>query len=33
LESGWGNPSVKTLQLYAAATGTRLKITFESLKR
>lgn len=33
LESGRGNPSVKTLQRYAAATGTRLKITFEQVKR
>ena len=33
LESGRGNPSVKTLQRYAAATGTRLRITFEQVKR
>ncbi len=29
LEGGTGNPSVKTLQRYAQATGTRLKISFE----
>ena len=29
LEGGHGNPSVKTLQRYAQATGTRLKISFE----
>ncbi len=28
LEGGKGNPSLKTLQGYARATGTRLKITF-----
>jgi ribosome-binding protein aMBF1 (putative translation factor) len=33
LESGRGNPSIKTLQRYATATGTRLKITFEQVKR
>jgi ribosome-binding protein aMBF1 (putative translation factor) len=29
LEGGHGNPSVKTLQRYAQATGTRLRISFE----
>jgi len=30
LEGDKGNPSLKTLRRYAAATGTRLKITFEA---
>ena len=29
LEGGTGNPSLKTLMRYAAATGTRLRISFE----
>lgn len=29
LESGRGKPSTRTLERYAAATGTRLKISFE----
>lgn len=29
LESGRGKPSTRTLQRYAEATGTRLKISFE----
>jgi transcriptional regulator with XRE-family HTH domain len=29
LESGRSNPSIKTLQRYAVATGTRLRIVFE----
>lgn len=29
IEGGRGNPSVKTLRRFAAATGTRLKISFE----
>ena len=29
MEGGSMNPSVKTLQRFAAATGTRLRITFE----
>jgi ribosome-binding protein aMBF1 (putative translation factor) len=33
LEGGQGNPSVKTLQRFAKATGTRLKISFEPLKK
>ncbi len=32
LEGGRANPSVHTLQRFAEATGTRLKITFESAK-
>lgn len=31
LESGHGNPSLKTLQRYAAATGKRVRIVFEPL--
>jgi ribosome-binding protein aMBF1 (putative translation factor) len=31
LESGRGRPSTSTLQKYAAATGTRLKIVFEAV--
>jgi DNA-binding XRE family transcriptional regulator len=31
LEGGNGNPSLKTLRRYAAATGTRLRIVFEPL--
>jgi len=31
LEAGRGNPSLKTLRRYAAATGTRLNIAFEPL--
>ena len=30
LEGGRGNPSVNTLRRYAMATGTRLKIVFET---
>ena len=30
LEGGKGNPSVKTLRRYAHATGTRLRVCFES---
>jgi len=30
LESDRANPSLKTLRRYAAATGTKLKITFEA---
>lgn len=30
LEAGRGNPSLKTLQRYAAATGTRLSLKFEA---
>lgn len=30
LEGNKGNPSLSTLRRYAAATGTRLKITFEA---
>ena len=30
LEGSKGNPSLNTLRRYAAATGTRLKITFEA---
>lgn len=29
LESGRGNPSTRTLERYAAATGTRLRISFD----
>ncbi|MDQ2861135.1 MAG: helix-turn-helix transcriptional regulator [Pseudomonadota bacterium] len=29
LEGGHGNPSLKTLRRYAAATGTRVRIVFE----
>ncbi len=29
LEGGRGNPSINTLKRYAAATGTKLRITFE----
>ena len=29
IESGKGNPSLKTLQRYAEATGSRLRIVFE----
>jgi ribosome-binding protein aMBF1 (putative translation factor) len=32
LESGRGNPSLKTQHKYAAATGTRLRIKFEAVK-
>jgi ribosome-binding protein aMBF1 (putative translation factor) len=32
LESGRANPSLRTLQRFAKATGTRLKISFESVK-
>jgi phage-related protein/DNA-binding XRE family transcriptional regulator len=32
LEGGRANPSIKTLQRYADATGTRLKISFERVK-
>jgi DNA-binding XRE family transcriptional regulator len=30
LESGHGNPSLNTLRRYAAATGTRLRISFDA---
>jgi ribosome-binding protein aMBF1 (putative translation factor) len=33
LEGGRSNPSVKTLQRFAKATGTRLTIGFEPVKR
>lgn len=33
LEGSKGNPSLNTLQRYATATGTRLKITFEPTPR
>lgn len=33
LEGGRSNPSMKTLRRFAKATGTRLKISFEPLKR
>ena len=33
LEGGRANPSVRTLQRYAKATGTRLKISFEKMKK
>ena len=33
LEGGRGNPSVRTLQRFARATGTRLTIGFEPIKR
>jgi ribosome-binding protein aMBF1 (putative translation factor) len=33
LESGRSMPSTRTLQRYANATGTRLRITFETEKR
>jgi ribosome-binding protein aMBF1 (putative translation factor) len=33
LESGRGNPSVRTLKRYAAATGTKLRIAFEPQKK
>jgi transcriptional regulator with XRE-family HTH domain len=32
LESGRGNPSLKTLRKYAKATGTKLKLSFQSAK-
>jgi ribosome-binding protein aMBF1 (putative translation factor) len=32
LEGGRANPSLKTLQRFASATGTRLKISFERVK-
>jgi ribosome-binding protein aMBF1 (putative translation factor) len=32
LESGRGNPSLKTLQRYAKATGTKLKLSFQQSK-
>ncbi len=32
LESGRGKPSTRTLERYAEATGTRLKISFERLQ-
>jgi ribosome-binding protein aMBF1 (putative translation factor) len=32
LEGGRANPSLKTLQRFAKATGTRLKISFEPIK-
>ena len=32
LEGGHGNPSLKTLRRYAAATGTRLRIVFEPVR-
>ncbi len=31
LEGGRGNPSLKTLQRYAAATGTKLRINFDPI--
>lgn len=33
LEGGRSNPSLATLRRYAAATGTRLKISFEPLRK
>lgn len=33
LEGGKGNPSLRTLRRYAAATGMRLKISFEPIDR
>ena len=33
MEGGRINPSVKTLERFAAATGTRLRITFEADRR
>jgi ribosome-binding protein aMBF1 (putative translation factor) len=33
LESGEGNPSLKTLHRFAKATGTRLRISFEPVKK
>jgi transcriptional regulator with XRE-family HTH domain len=33
LEGGEANPSLRTLQRYAKATGTRLRISFEPAKR
>ncbi len=33
LEGGRANPSVRTLQRFAKATGTRLKISFDPVKR
>ncbi|MDR6872908.1 putative transcriptional regulator [Bosea sp. BE125] len=30
LESGWGKPSTRTLERYARATGTKLRITLEA---
>lgn len=32
LESGRGKPSTRTLERYAEATGTRLKISFEPMQ-
>lgn len=32
LESGRGNPSLSTLRKYAKATGTKLKVSFQSAK-
>ena len=33
LERGKGKPSTRTLERFAAATGTRLKITFEPVQQ
>ena len=33
LERGRGNPSLGTLRRYAKATGTKLKVTFQSAKQ
>lgn len=33
LEGGQGNPSIKTLQRFAKATGTRLRIRFEAARK
>jgi ribosome-binding protein aMBF1 (putative translation factor) len=33
LEGGKGNPSLQTLSRFAAATGTKLKITFEPVSK
>ncbi len=33
MEGGRVNPSVKTLRRFAAATGTRLKISFEPMRK
>ncbi len=33
LEGGKGNPSLRTLRRYAAATGTRLRISFDPVDR
>ena len=33
LESGRGNPSIATLERFAAATGTQMRLTFEPIRK